>query len=195
VNFGGQLSAIPGKRSRIWEPQPRQPVGVKSRYPPAMFAAGHRRVPVPQQLPPSTERGRYISYSFGKRRGFFSAPLHPNPGRRGRLMEQGDSGSAFGFRAYRPRNESTPAIRTNVCQHVCDTLDTERAFIGTDPRLGTGRRKILVAALAVWFQYEHRRFLTGRSSPGRRAGRAGRAAGKRVAWLSGHNIQPNFCSV
>ena len=98
-------------------------------------------------------------------------PFQADTLRRGRLFPKGDSGSALGDGANGTRRKPTTAIRTDIEQHLFDTLGAERALVAADPRIGRVGRQIPVAIFAVGPQLQHDCYCPSRAAAASTAAR------------------------
>src|SRR5260221_2779717 len=73
--------------------------------------------------------------------------MHALVGRR--LLVDADARPRRGHGPDRPGYKTAAAVRADVVQFVLGAVRTERAFVGTDPRLRRVRRQVLVAIFAV----------------------------------------------
>ena len=73
---------------------------------------------------------------------------------RGGAFRKAQAGAPLGGRPDRAGDEAAAAIRADIEQHAIHARGAEGAFIGTDPRLGRVRRKVLVAIFAIGTKFQ-----------------------------------------
>jgi hypothetical protein len=92
---------------------------------------------------------RNIPQARGMCRNILDAVLQMHPLVRGQLLRHAHPRPPLGRWPDRPRRKAATAVRADVMQLVVHAIRAERAFVGTDPRVGCVRRQILVAIFAV----------------------------------------------
>src|SRR5262249_23706318 len=86
----------------------------------------------------------------------FTAVARVLTSRAGRVGPEPGAVSPCLPRPNRPRLETTAAVRAHVVPNLVDALRAERALVRADARIGSIRREVLVAELAVRTEFEHR---------------------------------------